>query len=354
MKKNKNKKSIILLAAIVVAVIVLFITFSFFYQNQLQPVSSVSDSRVFTISEGESADTVLSNLKEEGFIKSDFIAKMEMRKQDLSDLKAGSYLLDSSWDTVTILSYMNDSANILAEDQVLITIPEGTWAKDIAELIAEQTNVTADELLALWNDTDFLYEMMDTYEFLDESILNDAYPVKLEGYLYPETYYFYRETTARDVTLRFLEEFNNHYLELKDKFDASAYTPHEIVTMASLIQFESGSLDEMKLIAGVFENRMEQGMMLQASATVCYAMYEFDDITECEANPDYESPYNTYLYPGLPIGPISNPGLHAIEAALEPAETDYLYFVHDIYGTGEAHFAVTYEEHLANVEKYLN
>lgn len=313
-----------------------------------------SDSRVFTISEGENAKSVLGRLQEEGFIKSDFIAQMEMKKQDLSDLKAGSYLIDASWDAMTILSYMNDSQNILIEDQVLITIPEGTWAKDIAKMIQAQTNVTADELIRCWNDPDFLNELIATYEFLDESILNDAYPVKLEGYLYPETYYFYRETTPQEVTHRFLEQFNLHYLELKDQFEASSYSVHEIVTLASLIQFESGTLDEMKLIAGVFENRMQQGILLQASATICYGMYEFDTIAECEANPEYDSPYNTYLYAGLPIGAISNPGLHAIEAALQPAQTDYMYFVHDIYGTGEAHFAVTYEEHLANVEKYLN
>lgn len=352
MKKNKKKGSFVF--ALLIAVVVFFVTFSFFYQNQLQPVSDTSHTRVFTISEGETPDMILANLKKQDLIKSEFIAKLEMKKQNLADLKAGNYLLDTHWDTVTILTYMNDSTNILMEDEVLVTIPEGTWAKDIAKIIEANTNVSADELIACWNDPDFLYEMMNMYEFLDESILNDAYPIKLEGYLYPDTYYFFRETTPKEVTLRFLEQFDVHYNALKAKFEASKYNVHEAITLASVIQFESGSLEEMKLISGVFENRMNQGMMLQASATVCYGMYEFDNILECEANPEFDSPYNTYLHTGLPIGPISNPGLHAIEAALEPTVTEYLYFVHDIYGTGEAHFAVTYEEHLANVDTYLN
>ncbi|MGN1343295.1 MAG: endolytic transglycosylase MltG, partial [Traorella sp.] len=226
--------------------------------------------------------------------------------------------------------------------------------KDIADKIAQITNVSAKECLDLWNDETFLNEMIQKYEFLDNSIFNKEYHVKLEGYLYPNSYYIYKETTPQEITIKLLDGFNTVYTSLKEDIQKSDYTLHEIVTFASVVQFESSNVSDMPIISSIFYNRFEAGMKMGASATVCYALYDgFDDIMDCETNANYDSPYNTYLYQGLPIGPINNPSIDAIKAVLHPKDTDYYYFISDIYGDGKLIPAKTYEEHLKNIKKYL-
>lgn len=349
---KNNKKLIILIAALATAILVGFFGMNAMYSSQLSAVNQSGSDIIFRVEEGSALQSVLESLKQENLIKSDFFAKW-YAKGNTVDVKAGDYVISDSMSTQEILAYISDASNALT-NEILVTIPEGTWAKTIAKKMETYTNVTADELLSLWNDDLFLNEMIQTYEFLDESILNSEYPVKLEGYLYPDTYYFYRETTARDITLRFLDQFNAHYQQYATDIHNSKYSMHDLIKLASVIQFESGTVEDMEMISGVFDNRMNQGMMLQASATVCYGMYEYDTIWDCENNPEFESPYNTYLYTGLPIGAICNPGMDAILAALYPATTDYLYFVSDVFNGGTVHYAVTYDEHLANVDKYLN
>ena len=125
------------------------------------------------------------------------------------------------------------------------------------------------------------------------------------------------------------------------------------MTLASMVQFEGKTAGDMRTIAGVFQNRIDQHYRLQSSVTVCYALYEYDSWLDCEMNADIDSPFNTYVIDGYPIGPIDNPGLDAIKAVLEPEQTDYMYFIADVYGDGTVYFASTYEEHCENIDKYL-
>jgi UPF0755 protein len=120
-----------------------------------------------------------------------------------------------------------------------------------------------------------------------------------------------------------------------------------------LLQSFNRELEDMRLIAGVFYNRLRINMPLQASPTVCYSLYEFESWLECERRTSIDSPYNTYVYRGLPVGPILNPSEMAITATLNPQPTDYLYFMADVYGDGTIYFAKTLAEHEANVNKYL-
>lgn len=127
----------------------------------------------------------------------------------------------------------------------------------------------------------------------------------------------------------------------------------ELITFASIVQYEASTKTDMEMIAGVFQNRMKLGMSLDSSVTVCYVLY--DDMTsgeDCEVNTHIDSPYNTYKNAGLPIGPILNPGAAAIDAVLHPKDNDYLYFVADIYGDGKVYYAKTLQEQEANIDKY--
>lgn len=344
------KKVIALVAVVVVIFGAIAVTY---YNNSLSAISSEDEPIYFEIKEGDGVSTIVENLDEQGIIKDASMAKLSARFDGIDEFSVGTYVVNKNWSTPKILKYISNPDNI-KNDEVLITFQEGIWAKDIAKKIEENTNVTADELIALWNDEEFLRQCIDTYDFLDESILNSEYRIKLEGYLYPETYYFMKDTTPEDVTYTFLNHFALEYEEIRDDVEASDMSLHEIITLASVVQYESSSKEDMEMVAGVFYNRLEKGQKLESSVTVCYSLYEFEDWLECEKSSDIDSPYNTYMYEGLPIGPILNPGKQAIEATLHPAEHDYYYFIADVQGDNTVYYAKTYEEHLKNVEKYLD
>jgi UPF0755 protein len=196
---------------------------------------------------------------------------------------------------------------------------------------------------------------MEKYPFLTEEIFRDNIRYRLEGYLAPNTYQFFHETDAKTVTEKILDQQLVVYNTYKDQIEASGHSIHEIYTLASIVQYESGKPDDMKMIAGVFLNRLKDGWPLQSSVTVCYAMDEDNGenwlACEASANAEFDSPYNTYKYPGLPPGPIVNPGAEAIEAVLNPTESDYYYFMADV-STGQVYYAKTLDEHNANVAKY--
>lgn len=354
MERLKKIKRSYLIAMISFLSVVIIALFGFlYYQVNLSAVSSKSNEVQFEIKSGDTLDSVIERLSKQNLIKNSMISKLYARIHGLSDIKAGIFVIDSSKDTSEILRYLNDSAAAQAK-QVSITFKEGLWAKDVAALIAKQTDIKEDELITLWNDQEFLKRMIKKYDFLDDSILNPEYRVGLEGYLFPQTYSFLKKSTAQEVTIRLLDEFDQIYSKYKKDFKASSLSTHELVTLSSMIQYEARTKEDMYKISGVFYNRMQQGMMLQSSVTVCYALYEeHENAEDCETNSDIDSPYNTYKYDGLPIGPILNPGEVAIDAALHPESSDYLYFMADIYGDGTVYYAKTLQEHQQNVDTYL-
>lgn len=348
----RNRK--LLIGAIAASIVlILFLGLFLFYQFSLRPVSSTSEPIAFEVVEGDSSSSVIARLDEQGIIKNGTMAKVYARFQGLHEVKAGSFQLDKSWSTQEILRYLND-ANHANAQQVTITFREGIWAKDIAEVLEDKLGVSKDELIALWNDEAYLKTLIERYEFLSDDILNDQVRIALEGYLYPETYAFEVDATKEEITETFLNQFEKVYHTYKDDLASSGSKMHDIITMASMVQYESKTVEDMGLISGVFYNRLAIDMNLGSSVTVCYALYdEYKQAEDCELNAGIDSPYNTYLYPGLPIGPILNPGKDAIMAALHPTENEYYYFMADIYGDGTVYYAKTQEEHDANVNKYL-
>ena len=351
MKMKKNKLTGLLIGLVVV--LMMIAGGLFYYKINSEPIRHTEHKIVFTVNEGDSSDTVLANLQEQFLIKNEFVTKLIMKLEGLSNFYAGRYELDQSWTPQMILQTLNDPSNALSDD-VLISLPEGLWAKDIAKIIGEsELNVNEEDLLAYWSDEALLSQLIDEYEFLTEDILNPELRVPLEGFLFPETYYFKKDATLEDVTRTLLNQFDLHYQELKPLFQKSDKTITQVMTLASMVQFEGKTAGDMRTIAGVFQNRIDQHYRLQSSVTVCYALYEYDSWLDCEMNADIDSPFNTYVIDGYPIGPIDNPGLDAIKAVLEPEQTDYMYFIADVYGDGTVYFASTYEEHCENIDKYL-
>lgn len=346
----KNKKVLIALVSVCIIVAAALSVFVY-YKTGLKAAGSKT-AVTFTVEQGENSDIVLSRLQEQKLIRNKTVAKLYMKFHGLNDIKAGNFKLEADWDTPQILEALNDVKQADAGD-IKITFKEGMWAKDVAALIEQKTGVSKKELLALWNDDAYLKTLIKKYSFLNEDILNAQYRVKLEGYLYPETYSFHKDATAKEITETFLNQFEAAIKPYEADIKKSKMSMQELITFASIVQYEASTKTDMEMIAGVFQNRMKLGMSLDSSVTVCYALY--DDMTsgeDCEVNTHIDSPYNTYKNAGLPIGPILNPGAAAINAVLHPKDNDYLYFVADIYGDGKVYYAKTLQEQEANIDKY--
>ena len=352
-RKRKARKGLIVFLVVILLICAGGAGAVFWYQSALTPVGQAEEAETITIAEGESRDVLFKDLAEKKLIKSELAASV-YSKLNPTTYYPGNYRLNKGMSVPEIMTYLSDEKN-QDKGYAVITIPEGYWAKQIAAVLAHNfPQYTEKEFLDLWNDPNYIQTLSQTYDFIDPAKLDDErFFVKLEGYLFPDTYFMEYDMTPDQITRMFLDQFGQVYNSLKPQIEASGMSLEEILTFASIVQFECGNPAEMANIAGVFANRMEKGMKLQSSVTVCYALYDdFKSAADCETNPEIDSPYNTYMHEGLPSGPILNPGKEAIEAVLNPAKHDYLYFISDIHGDGTIHYAKTYEEHEQNVEKY--
>ncbi len=199
----------------------------------------------------------------------------------------------------------------------------------------------------------FSRDFKGEFDFLDSKPDN----LSLEGYLFPNTYRVFASSSAEEIVYRLLSNFDKKLTpELRAEIKRQGKTIHEIITMASIIEkeapiFNQTNIRDAKLISGVFWNRLRIGMALQSDATLSY-IFENKKPAHSGAELKVDSPYNSYLYKGLPPGPISNPGMIAIEAAIYPEKTDYFYFLTPLDGS-KVYYAKTYQEHLNNKYKYL-
>lgn len=219
-----------------------------------------------------------------------------------------------------------------------VTIPEGYTLAQIAALLEEKGLAKAGEVTSLAQNQDFI---LSTFH-LDVA--------SLEGYLFPDTYYFARGTKAKDILTAMVEGLWRVFTpEWRTRAQDIQMTVHQVLTLASVIEKETGSDEERELISSVFHNRLRRRIPLQSDPTVIYGMTGFDGNLR-KRDLEKTTPYNTYRVAGLPPGPIANPGAQAIRAALYPASTTYLYFVAKNNGTHQ--FSSTLAEHNQAVEKY--
>lgn len=252
-----------------------------------------------------------------------------------SHLQAGEYALRQTLSPAQIVDIMRRGATV----RRVLTLPEGLTIGEMAALIETRGLGDRQTFIELAHDASFI------------ASLGLAAP-SLEGYLFPETYHVRRGVSERELLRLLVRTFQEHY---RDDIALSGrqlgLNQHEVMTLASLIEKETKIETERRLIAAVYHNRLRRGMRLQSDPTVIYALGKHFDGNIRKADLNIDSPYNTYRYPGLPPGPIANPGLRSIEAAVTPAAVDYLYFV----ATGEdgSHkFSRTLREHNAAVRRY--
>ena len=220
-----------------------------------------------------------------------------------------------------------------------------------AAAISEKLNISADELIALWDDRDYLDSLIEKYWFLTDEILQDGIMYPLEGYLYPETYTVTDQNiTAEGITEQILDYTDSVLSERKDDIEAFGMTVHEFLSLTSVVESESLFEEDRPKIAGVFMNRLDEGMPLQSDITVLYALQEkrvnvtYDDL-------EVDSPYNTYKYTGLPIGPVCAVSAPVMDDTLAYEKSDYLYFFAKEDGT--VIYSKTLEEHDKAVSENL-
>jgi UPF0755 protein len=307
------------------------------WRNVNMPISKNQEFQDFLIVRGTSANEIGNDLEEEGLIKDALAFKVYSQITGKSKkIQAGEYRLSPSMTLSEIVNQLT-----LGPVELWVTIPEGFRAEQVAERFIDILGKEGQEATTF------------RQEFLAEA---DGF----EGFLFPDTYLFPKTIEASSVVSKLRSTFDARIAEFEEDIAASSLTLDEIVILASIIERETKTDVERPVVAGILINRLEEGMGLQADATVQYAVasVECQGESGCEWWPtvtrqdlELASPYNTYKYRGLPPAPIANPGTSSLRAAIYPEETTYFYYLHE--PSGQIHYAETLDEHNDNVRRYL-
>lgn len=304
--------------------------------NEVFGLQYTDEQVVITIPEGATLSDATKILKEADLISNRalFSAFFKLTSKG-KPLRTGDFTANMSYDYRSLTKMLTRGG--AKRETVRVTIPEGYEVKQIIELLDKKGVCSEDELTEVLKNGDFEYDFLEGIKKGDVN--------RLEGYLYPDTYEFYVNDAPANVIKKLLSNFNNKFTDsMAKRAKELGFSTHEIITLASIIEREATSSDRA-LISSVFHNRLDSKNYpyLESCATVQYILGERKARITIE-DTKIESPYNTYENKGLPPGPISSPGMAAIEAALYPADSEYLFFA--VSEDGKHHFSKTYDEHL--------
>ncbi|MCI0581035.1 MAG: endolytic transglycosylase MltG [Chloroflexi bacterium] len=318
-----------------------------------QPVGAGQEPVTFVVAAGQSADEIAANLAAAGLLGDPELFTNYLRFYGLDDrLEAGTYQLSPQLTTPELAQALTRA---FAQD-VEVRFVEGWRYGELADYLAEDRPGQVDPVAFL-----AIVERQAAFDLSRYDFLASLPPeATLEGFLFPDTYRLPADADAAYLVQLMLDNFGRRVTPaMRQAIGVRGLTVFQAVTLASIVEREAAVAQERPVMAGVFFNRLEQGINLEADPTIQYALGYQAATDQWWKSPlfqvdlELDSPYNTYLYPGLPPGPIANPGLAALEAVAFPAETDYLFFVADCAAAipGSHLFSATYEEHLANVER---
>ncbi|MGM0464941.1 MAG: endolytic transglycosylase MltG [Acidobacteriota bacterium] len=334
--KSFNLKKILKAALVLLVVASLFFS-SWFLWEYHHPRNIISPNTVFEIKKGSSASWIAQQLKKENIIKNKwpflFAYKVFFTKENLI---AGEYEFNPPISVKEVLKKIIKGEIKLHP----ITIPEGLNIWETAELLSQKYSVDNKKVLYNAQNTQLISSM-------------DSEAQNLEGYLFPETYHIPKNTSEEELIENMVSQFKKTFNpQWRERTREMGMNIREVVTLASLIEEETSVPEEKSLVSSVFHNRLKLGMKLDCDPTIIYALKKKGEYQGRLRNKDLklDSPYNTYLYKGLPPSPISNPGKESLKAALFPSKTDYLYFVSKNDGTHK--FSSTFKEHQKAVIKY--
>ena len=299
-------------------------------RNLMSPVNPSATEQVrFVIPKGQSISRIGQRLEEAGLVKNALVFRFVAKQQGAENqIQAGSFELSANMTPTELIQAMSQGT-----DDTWVTLLEGWRREEIAESLAtlELPNYDQDQFLELTEGK--------------------------EGYLFPDTYLVQRSIATEDLVELLTDTFDKKVVvDLASEIEGTGKPLKELIVMASLIQREAKGAQQMRVVSGVLWNRVDTGMALNVDASLQY-IKGYNTTQKSWWTPplaidkELESPYNTYKYADMPPEPIANPGLDAIKAAINPAETDYFYYLHD--PQGNIHYAETLDQHNANVQRYL-
>jgi UPF0755 protein len=300
----------------------------------LSPPAAQAEAVLFDVPPGATLSSVGRSLASAGLVRSPRAFVVLGRWHRLQGrLQAGEYQISAAMPSAEILETIAEGKVHTLE----FLVPEGITAAEIAQRLGE---------LGLCDPQEFMAVVRDQASAADFGVEGPG----LEGYLFPETYRLPHGLPAREIARRLVAEFHTAWRGVSDAASVQGLSMRTVVTLASIIEKETGLAEERPLIASVFRNRLARGMRLESDPTVIYGIEDFDGSLHRVDLENAANPYNTYRIQGLPPGPIANPGAAALHAVVEPANTDYFYFVSR--NDGGHVFSRNYQEHVANVDRY--
>lgn len=344
MKKLKlKKKALFIIILLPLLLVLLLFTSIYFYFTS--PVDKKDDTiKQIIIEEGTSTSQIAEKLKASKIIKNERVFRQFLKLKKADNIYAASYYFKSSMTLNEVIDVLKQGGHNLNE--IAITFREGINVLSLANIIEENTSNTKEDVFNTLKDEGYIDSLIDKYWFLTDDIKNKDIYYPLEGYLFPNTYFFASyDVDVKDIFDAMLDEMDKVLTKYKSDIEKNSLSIHKLLTLASITQSEGVNKDDFKTIASVFINRLNDNMPLGSCVTSYYGVKKSmeEELSLSDINDD--NPYNTRGdNPKLiSVGPISNPGKDAIEAVLKPIKTDYYYFVSD--KNNKVYFTKTLEEH---------
>ena len=341
LKRKKLIASTIIMSVLILIFLSVCFIYKYYHDNIYMPADKKGNIKNVELDiKGSASNDIPNSLYDAGLIKSKISFKVYVRYHHFYDkLKAGKYDFNTGMSTAQIVDKMVKGQ--VKDDTVKVVIPEGYTVKKVADVLQDAGLFSAQEFLDAAQNTNF------DFDFLNYPAQKRLW--KLEGYLFPDTYVLSKKADPETVIKKMLGRFDQIFDEnMRSQAKAKNMSIDQVVTVASIIEREAKVENERPIMAAVYYNRLKKKMPLQVDATVLYALGKWKDKVFLK-DLKVDSPYNTYKYAGLPVGPISNPGKSSLVAALNPENVNYLYYVLKKGGNGEHVFSNTYSEHMKSV-----
>lgn len=349
MKKYRN-----IALGLVVVGFTIALSFCTYYNINVSKVSNNNETKEIVIKEG-TINSIAINLKENHLIKNITIFKVYTRLTGKTNLKAGTYELSENMTLKEIVNHLEKGKTTKGSG---VTFKEGVNIRNIAKLISENTNNSYEDVMNKVNNEEYIDSLITKYWFLTDRVKDKNIYYSLEGYLYPDTYIFSKNDKVETIIERMLDETDKKLSKYKDELTNNKLSLHEIITVASIIELEVANSNDRKDVSGVIYNRINSSYFpTMGMDTTAYYGAKIDNwktkkLTASELN-DCSNKYNTRCATntGLPIGPICNPSVESVEAALNPNKHNYYYFVNDC--KGKLYLSKTDTEHNNTINKLV-
>lgn len=354
-KETKMVRKIVLsIISILVLLLIIFGIVGYQYvTTSLQPLDASSEEEIpLEVPSGSTSTDISRILEENKVIKSASVFNFYIKLNNETDFQAGYYLFSPSMTLDEIIQSLQAGGSPVAFDGTKILVQEGLTIDQVAKSVENSTDYTAEEFLKVVKEPSLLEDLKEKYpNLLTSAVESKETRYALEGYLFPATYDFSEDKSLETVIGNMIGKTDEVMQKYYETIKESGLSVHEVMTLASLVEREGITYDDRTKIASVFFNRLEVEMPLQSDISVLYALNEHKEMVTYK-DLEVESPYNLYANTGFGPGPFNSPSEEAIKATLNPAETNYLYFLADTK-TGKVYFSRTYAEHQELIDQYI-